>query len=203
MDAIDRMFRVLVQAVRDAQPRYLVQPFEVGELYQTLLPYRHFRRELDLDTNEDYELALMKLLSGAGGYLIVDDRMRDALEQELESPNPDLGAFRQFADAQVALSPAALQRESHTAQPGQQSPPDAGASVRIATPAEVAADAAAAADEARCRYCGGKLPRERRAVFCPHCGQNLTVINCSACGAELEFGWKFCVACGRPNGEGG
>jgi predicted RNA-binding Zn-ribbon protein involved in translation (DUF1610 family) len=197
MDAIDRMFTVLAQTVRDTQPRYLSQPFEVAELYQTLLPYRHFRRELALDTNEDYEITLMQLLSGARGYLIVDDRMRDALERELQSPNPDPGAFRQFADAQVALSPAALQRRTQTPEGTVDSAAVSGSTVRLETPASQAA-AAAAADGARCRYCTSKLPQGRKVVFCPNCGQNLTVMNCSACGAELEVGWKFCVACGRP-----
>jgi hypothetical protein len=202
MDAIDRMFTVLAQTVRDTQPRYLTQPFEVAELYQTLLPYRHFRRELALDTNEDYELTLMHLLSGARGYLIVDDRMRDTLARELQSPNPDPGAFREFAEAQVALSPAALQQHAPAA--GAAVPaavPHIGApTVRLSTPASMAA-AAAAVDEARCRYCSGKLPRARKVTFCPHCGQNLTVMNCGACGAELEIGWKFCVACGRSTGQ--
>ncbi|MDE3215350.1 MAG: zinc ribbon domain-containing protein [Gemmatimonadota bacterium] len=200
MDAIDRMFHVLVQAVRDSQPRYLTQPFEVAELYQTLLPYRHFRRDLALDTNEDYELALMQLLSGIRGYLIVDDRMRDALERELASPNPDPGAFRQFADAQVALSPAAVQKLGHTPEGAVEAARSSVSTVRLSTPASMAA-AAAAADEVRCRYCSGKLPQGRKVVFCPHCGQNLTVINCSACGAEVEVGWKFCVSCGRPTGR--
>jgi Double zinc ribbon len=200
MDAIDRMFTVLVQAVRDSQPRYLSQPFEVAELYQTLLPYRHFRRELALDTNEDYELTLMQLLSGIRGYLIVDDRMRDALERELGSPNPDPGAFRQFADAQVALSPVAVQRLGHTPEGGVDAPQASGSTVRLSTPASAAA-AAAAADEVRCRYCSGRLPQGRKVVFCPYCGQNLTVMNCSACGAEMEVGWKFCVSCGRPSGR--
>ncbi|MDE3126808.1 MAG: zinc ribbon domain-containing protein [Gemmatimonadota bacterium] len=200
MDAIDRMFHVLVQAVRDSQPRYLTQPFEVAELYPTLLPYRHFRRDLALDTNEDYELALMQLLSGIRGYLIVDDRMRDALERELASPNPDPGAFRQFADAQVALSPAAVQKLGHTPEGAVEAARSSVSTVRLSTPASMAA-AAAAADEVRCRYCSGKLPQGRKVVFCPHCGQNLTVINCSACGAEVEVGWKFCVSCGRPTGR--
>lgn len=200
MDAIDRMFHVLVRAVRDTQPRYLSQPFEVAELYQTLLPYRHFRRELALDTNEDYELALMQLLSGARGYLIVDDRMRDALERELASPNPDAGTFRQFADAQVALSPAAVQKLGHTPEGAVDATRTSASTVRLSTPASMAA-AAAAADEVRCRYCSGKLPQGRKVVFCPHCGQNLTVINCSACGAEVEVGWKYCVSCGRPTGR--
>ncbi|HEU4988319.1 MAG: zinc ribbon domain-containing protein [Gemmatimonadota bacterium] len=201
MDAIDRMFSVLARTVRDTQPRYLTQPFEVAELYQTLLPYRHFRRELALDTNEDYELTLMQLLSGARGYLIVDDRMRDALTRELQSPNPDPGAFREFADAQVGLSPAALQRQTLTPEGPIDATRGGASTVRLSTPASVAA-AAAAVDETRCRYCSGKLPPGRSVVFCPHCGQNLTVMNCSACGAELEVGWKYCVACGRPFGQG-
>jgi hypothetical protein len=202
MDVIDRMFTVLTQTVRNTQPRFLTQPFEVAELYQSLLPYRHFRRELALDTNEDYELTLMQLLSGARGYLIVDERMRDALTQELQSPNPDPGAFRQFGSAQVALSPAALQKQDlpTDARPGAPPTPAGGTStVRLSTPASAAA-AAAAVEGSRCRYCGGPLPHDRQVVFCPHCGQNLTVKNCSACGAELEVKWKFCVACGRSTG---
>lgn len=200
MDAIDRMFSVLARTVRESQPRYLTQPFEVAELYRTLLPYRHFRRELALDTNEDYELTLMQLLSGARGYLIVDDRMRDALDKELRSPNPDPGTFRQFADAQVALSPAALQRQVQTPEGAPEAGRTSGSTVRLKTP-DTVAGAAAAADELRCRYCGNKLPQGRKVVFCPHCGQNLTVMNCGACGAELEVGWKFCVACGRATGQ--
>ena len=48
-----------------------------------------------------------------------------------------------------------------------------------------------------CRYCGGTLPDGRRLTFCPHCGQDLTIQQCPACGTELEIGWKFCTTCGR------
>src|SRR5439155_982610 len=91
-------------------PQYVSQPFDVAELYQTILPYRHHRRDLALDSNEDYEIALTELLSGAREYLIVDERMRDTLRAELATPNPDPSAFKEFADASVALSPAALRR---------------------------------------------------------------------------------------------
>lgn len=57
-----------------------------------------------------------------------------------------------------------------------------------------AGDRGAACD---CRYCGGLLPRDRTATFCPSCGQNLTVRQCPACSAELDVGWRFCVCCGR------
>jgi hypothetical protein len=48
-----------------------------------------------------------------------------------------------------------------------------------------------------CRYCSAALPEGRSAKFCPHCGQNLTIQRCPACGTELEIDWKFCITCGR------
>ena len=108
MDNLDRMFRHLVRTVRAKYPQYLTQPFDVAELNQSILPYRHHRRELGLDTNEDYEITLTELLSGARDYLIVDDRMRDALRAELASTNPDPSAFKQFASATVSIAPSAL-----------------------------------------------------------------------------------------------
>jgi hypothetical protein len=48
-----------------------------------------------------------------------------------------------------------------------------------------------------CPHCKGALPAGRAITFCPHCGQDLTVQHCPACGSELEQGWKFCVTCGR------
>jgi predicted amidophosphoribosyltransferase len=44
------------------------------------------------------------------------------------------------------------------------------------------------------------LPEGRNITYCPHCGQNLTVVNCPACGTELDVGWKFCTTCGRAAG---
>jgi predicted amidophosphoribosyltransferase len=52
-----------------------------------------------------------------------------------------------------------------------------------------------------CRYCGGEIPEGRSIVFCPHCGQNITVRLCPACSAELEVEWRFCPTCGRGVGD--
>lgn len=52
-----------------------------------------------------------------------------------------------------------------------------------------------------CAYCKGPLPGGREVSFCPHCGQDLTLVHCPACGSELERGWKFCVTCGRAATE--
>lgn len=273
MDALDRTFRHLVQTIQARYPAYLSQPFEVGELYQNILPYRHHRRELGLETNQDYELVLLQLLSGARDYLIVDEHMRERLSRELASPHPDPGAFREFSTIQVALSPTAV-RQIQEGVFGQGQPAQATgtrtssseptqrltaqrAGAAAAAPAAAATAAATATTTAasskaglppsapaapptaplppaprrsssiitqptprasapgsgassrpsntivpqageQCRYCSGVLPAGRKITFCPHCGQNLTVMNCLACGTELELGWKFCTTCGRP-----
>src|ERR671924_1481422 len=108
MNALDRMFRVLVRTIREKQPALLSAPFTVAELYQQLLPYRHYRRELALETNQEYELVLMELLSGAGGYLDVDEQLRDELGKELASSSPEPSRVREFPEAHVALKSSAL-----------------------------------------------------------------------------------------------
>jgi hypothetical protein len=257
MDQLDRMYRTLVQTIRTNHPQYLTQPFEVAELYQTILPYRHHRRSLGFETNQDYEVTLLEMLSGERGYLLVDERMRDALRRELASPNPDPAAFRLFGSSQVSLAHEPLRQLEGTldtttdtasvrasgaaslpAQPAssggavaarsEPSPsvaapspalptasmeatrtaasprPSAGTIVPRGTPAAGASAEGipmergvipAAGEE--CRFCGGVLPPGRRLVFCPHCGQDLTVQHCLACGTELELGWRFCISCGR------
>lgn len=253
MDNIDRMYRHLVRTIRSRFPQYLVQPFEVAELHQTILPYRHHRRELGMETNEDYEITLTELLSGTRDYLIVDERMRDVLRAELSSANADPTAFKQFATTTVALSPAALR--SLEAGPSDAEPPARAAAAGSAgttgtapttviprtnnpslpsavsrkpapsaqpaapakavpsrsTPSVVRPSGASSVpgtgsvvprDGDRCRSCDEPLPPGRAITFCPHCGQNVTTMNCPACGSELEVGWNFCPACGRPAAAG-
>lgn len=229
MSKVERMYRHLVRTVRTKYTPLLTQPFEVGELYQTILPYRLHRRELGLETNQDYELTLLELLSGANGYLVVDDRMRDTLAAQLASPEPDLSVIRKFASEHVAFAPEALHRlEADARATGAQSVvrsgtpqvparmghartgsgampaiaiaptaglPNEGHSRRTPPPVDVA-------NGELCMFCKGELPAGRQISFCPHCGQDLTVLHCPACGGELERGWKFCVTCGRTAGDG-
>jgi hypothetical protein len=233
MDDIERMYRHLVRTIRAGFAPYLTQPFEVGELYQTILPYRLHRRELGLETNQDYEMAMLELLSGARGFLVVDDKMRDVLTAEHASPNADPGIVRDFASAHVALAPEPLRRletEGRTSGAQQQlsasgshpapttSPfrasgsgavsnaypnrssaamPTPAAGVPIEGPRRTARPITIAPTGENCPFCKGNLPAGRQLSFCPHCGQDLTVVHCPACGSELERGWKFCVTCGR------
>ena len=136
MDDLDRMFRRLVQNVRMSYPDLLSRPFEVSQLYQNLLPYRHNRRELEIETNQDYEIALMRLLSGERGYLVVEDGLQEAMRTELASRNPDTAAFRIYSSSHVSLAPEAVRRlesatgattpsrpSTPTAAPAPQAPP--------------------------------------------------------------------------------
>ena len=270
MDNLDRMYRHLVRVIRSRFPQHLVQPFTVADLNQTILPYRLHRRELGLETNDDYEVTLTELVAGARDYLIVDEKMRDTLGAALAEVNPDPSAFKQFAQSTVALSPSALRSldigldEAHPVSPQTSAPPVPPAITQQAKPAARAAaekKPAAAAQAAppppptprpapapsapapapappsarsaatpksspppeermptpttttktsggvrvvvpqagdRCRSCSEPLPAGRPITFCPHCGQNVTTLNCPACGSELELEWKFCPSCGRP-----
>jgi hypothetical protein len=181
---VDRMFRVLVRTLRTTNPALLSSSFSVGEIHQQILPYRHFRRELGLQSNQEYELTLMRLLSGEGGFLDVDEKLRDGLSAELASAAPEPSRVREFADSQVSIMPAALEAIGVEAPAAETVSPQFAAATK-------------AAEQAECRYCSNALPAGRTVNFCPFCGQNLRVRNCPACGAELESGWRFCLACGK------
>jgi hypothetical protein len=204
MDALDRMFHVLVRTLREKNPALLVAPFTVGELHSQILPYRHFRRELGLESNQEYELILMELLTGARGYLDVDERLRDELGKELVAATPDTARVREFAESHVSVNNAAQAKVPEA--PRVSTPTRAVAATPVgATPTSAidrisggnVAVGAGAVMDSRCRYCSGELPAGRDARFCPHCGQNLQVLNCPACGAEVEAGWRFCITCGK------
>jgi hypothetical protein len=206
MDALDRMFHVLVRTLREKNPALLDAPFTVGELHSQILPYRHFRRELGLESNQEYELILMELLTGARGYLDVDERLRDELGKELVAGTPATSRVRDFADAHLSVNNAAqakVPEAPRVSTPGRAMPatPPAGASASAYAMDRISGAitpvASSALSDSRCRYCSGELPGGRDVRFCPHCGQNLQVLNCPACGAEVEAGWRFCITCGK------
>ena len=214
MDELDRLFQRVVRAVRDARPEYLSRPFEVAELL-AFVPYRAVRAELGVETNDDYAHAVTRLLAGERGYVFADELMQDDLKAELASPNPDLAAYRSYANAHINLSqehsrqalevigpPAAGSVAESSSRPTELrpvTPRRAPASPPKAAPRapDPAAEGPKRAARPGCRYCGQALPEHREVHFCPSCGQNLLVRRCAACSAELDEGWKFCVSCGR------
>lgn len=190
MDDLDRLVRLLVQNVRNSHPQYLSQPVEVSELYQTLIPYRHNRTELEIETNQDYEAALCQLLSGERGYTTGDPALQSAMRKELASPNPNTAIFRDYAAARVTLTAEAVRHFADSPTSLQRA--TASSTTRAPSPSSNASTAGGS-----CRYCGGTLPDGRQVLFCPSCGQNLMVQRCPACGTELEIHWKYCITCGR------
>ena len=205
MDDLDRLFQRLVHSIRLRHPEYMTMPFTVQELYEDLVPYRHHRRELGIETNQDYEAAVSRLLSGERGYLRGDLAMQEKLAANQQEKVPDTGAFRDYANSKVNLAPEALAALGLDAAPKQSPAAAELANEKLTVTAEHQAPAQKTSEEVadelgaseNCRFCGGTLPDGRAITYCPHCGQNLAVRNCPACGTELEKNWRFCVTCGR------
>lgn len=218
MDELDRMFRRLVQNIRTGFPELLTRPFEVAQLYQQIIPYRLNRREMGLESAEEYELTLTKLLSGSRTLLLGDEEMQHALRAELESPNPDLTAFRAFATSMVSLAPDALR--ALDAQPALR--PSTGPSGPVVVPRSASEQAAMAARATEEVSVGARrvpeaaapsktqpAPSRRTPVTpdvassavdhdgCRYCGGTLPdgrdVVFCPHCGHNLTV--KHCPAC--------
>jgi Double zinc ribbon len=196
MDDLDRLFQRLVHNIRNGHAEYLSVPFTVQELYDTLVPYRHYRRDLGIETNQDYEAAVTRLLSGEKGYVRADKAMQDRLKEELESPHADVGAFRDFAETRISLVPEAVQKLG-VAVPSQNAGGYSGQGNGNGAQSTSFGGLATVDLADGCKFCGGTLPEGRTATYCPHCGQNLAAKHCAGCGAELDPIWKFCINCGK------
>ncbi|MHB8839136.1 MAG: zinc ribbon domain-containing protein, partial [Gemmatimonadaceae bacterium] len=116
-DQLERLFRILVRRIRDLRPEHLSRAFEVGEILRTFVPYRSTRVEVGVETAEDYEVLILRLLSGERGLLFADDAMQEDLRHELDSGNPDLRALHAYGTARVTLAQHAMRQvlESATA----------------------------------------------------------------------------------------
>ena len=217
MDEMDRMFRRLVHNVRAGFPDLLTRSFEVSALYQTLIPYRLNRGELGIDSAEEYELALMRLLAGARGMLNGDPDMQAALQAELESPNPDLSSFRAWATASVSInatavralesqsavairptmtSPAASTRQAEMAGRATLEVAASVAAAPMASPAPAPASPRASATVAMAPKPRPVAPAPVASIASPHHAHGP---GCRYCGGELPDGREahFCPHCGQ------
>lgn len=101
---VEQLHHSLVDALRRTRPQALNRPVTVAEIYQDLVPYRTARTEVGFEMNADYEHALLRLLAGEGDLARIEPReVRDKLRMELESPNPDVGLFRNYAACDVLV----------------------------------------------------------------------------------------------------
>jgi hypothetical protein len=213
-EILTRFHRTLVEEIRHRRPEYLHEPFTVAEIYQNLVPYGTHRDRLGIAMNGDYEDALLRILAGEGGYLILDSEPAlRVLREELESSNPNTGVYREYAAVDVRLDPARLPFAGLVArdatEAAQHAEVDEAISVDdLAPEAEGAAwaadgDAGATrgADTAEsCRWCRAELPNRPHLKFCPFCGTDIHVVPCPGCGEELLPEWRFCIQCGTEVG---
>ncbi len=135
-DELERLFRILVRRVRDVRPENLSRPFEVAEILRTFVPYRAHRADVGVETAEDYEVLVLRLLSGERGFVFADDAMQEDLRRELDSGNPDLRALHAYGTARVTLAQHAMRQVLEA------SPPAHAAAVTPAAPAAPAAPTA-------------------------------------------------------------
>ncbi len=201
-DDLDRLFARLVRVLAEDAPGRLAVPFPACEVYERLVPYRSDRSILRVATRQDYEMAVLRLLSGERGYASLEPGdIREALRREAGESNADTGLFRQFPDAILSLNRIAAERflrgDGAYAPPPPSLPldsPQAGEVVE--QPGEMEVDATE-----QCPYCGETLPAGRKVNFCPQCGQPPSgELRCPACGGEVDVGWRYCVSCGRATG---
>ena len=116
MDNLDRMYRHLVRTIRTKFPQYLTQPFDVAALQQTILPYRLHRRELGLETNEDYEIALTELLARAqnGVPIATIPATRRAMTRTPTQATPPQTQSATMPAATAVATPAAEHKKHST-----------------------------------------------------------------------------------------
>ena len=200
MTDLERFFRRIVSNLAAIDPRRLQEPLPLAEIPVAIVPYRANRRALQVDTSEEYEMVLLRLCAGEGGYVRTDpEAVRLKFEEEIRSPNPDLEVIHRFEDVTITLRPDRVDRAllQHQAQVFEQE--------AVETPVS-RPDDPPTFDEAQeiveeeivgsqCAYCGATLP-ERPVKFCPHCGQSQVAMVCPACHADVEPGWRHCVNCG-------
>jgi hypothetical protein len=109
MDDLERLFRHLVEVLTTNHPNRLGAAFQVSELYQSILPYRKYKKQLGFEWKEDYGMAVLRLLAGEADYVTVEPaEVREQLILEARATNPNPGAFREFAAARVKLNGTAL-----------------------------------------------------------------------------------------------
>ena len=210
MEDLSRFFRQIVRNLAATDPAQLRQPLPLGDIRRTILPYRANRRALRLETSEDYELVLIRLCAGEGGFARTEpDDVHAEFAAEALSSNPDLTIVHRHENAVVILNEEQLVRaldparelafapsDQRFAPPAPREPtplPDPPAPVKA-----VSKPPAGLPPPAMCRACSGKLPPGRSVKFCPHCGESQALTHCPECQTELEPAWRHCVACGAP-----
>lgn len=201
-------------------------PISVAELHRRLLPYPVCRDRLGYASKAEYDADFLALLADSGALEVPEAALREAVERELDSPEPGLALLQRFAASEIRMNLGGIETGPPIAAmettkgrgdliPGLDDPllvPRDEAADALGLGPEVEAgdtdvprseepegEAPAASDDPAeaCRSCGGDLPRRDGVRFCPHCGADQLAWPCPACGEEVERGWSYCAMCGK------
>jgi hypothetical protein len=190
---LERFFRRMVSNLAATDAPRLRAPLPLADILVSIVPYRSNRRALGLESSEEYEMVLLRLCAGEGGFARTDpEDVRQTFVEAVASANPDLEVLHRFEDVTIILHPGRVEQALLRG-----TPPHVD-DVEEVTAEEVAEDDAAVHEESsgsQCVYCGGALPG-RPVNFCPHCGQSQVAMVCPDCHADVEAGWRHCVNCG-------
>lgn len=226
MTEIERFAALLLAEMRaeGARPEAALG---VGALLDRTFPYKMARRTLQLESAEDYEAMVLRLIAEEAGIVVTEPA--DAAEMArttLASRIPDLDVLRLLRSASVTFTDDAITRLDGVRILPSKPPESATADVAFeATPESIepslerervfpirrhteVADATRVATPpppigaATCWSCGAPPPPGRRMNFCVACGADQRAPTCGGCGAAVERSWKHCPDCGQVLGGG-
>jgi hypothetical protein len=192
---LERFFERLVRNLVAIDSARVKQPVAVVDIKTTVMPYRTNRRALGLESSEEYEELLVRLVGEEGGLVkTTPSDVAEWCQRQMASLTPDLSGIPGQANAAVTVTPAALARVLG---------PAAMANIEAGKPATSGSTGELPLPPEKCPHCSTTLPSNRAVNFCPVCGRSVTMIPCDNCGADLEPGWRFCVNCGQDVAEAG
>jgi len=226
MDELTRFARRLVEQLT-ASKEGVNRAVPIGQIREKILPYRTHRRTLLLESVEDYETVLLRLVAGERGFVrTLPPAAAKRCQDELAGANPDLGVLDELADSTIqitSLAAAQIVGDDDQGTVALSDPPVIGSEAKQPRrPAEIAsvaprppqsdkvqyrrtAEIASVAPRPQgdnslpeCRHCHHVMPAGRTVVFCPWCGGRLIPFTCARCQTELDSEWRHCITCGAP-----
>ena len=125
MTDLERLFRRLVDNLIAIDPSRLHRPIALGDLLTSVIPYRTNRRSLSIDSAEDYDMLVLRLCAGEGGFIrMASEEIAKVFRDQVTSPNPDLTVLHDHEKAELSLGTEPL---AHALGPGPEeayAPPD-------------------------------------------------------------------------------
>ena len=221
MNDLERLYRQLVATLSANGPARWQDPMRLSDL-MNVLPYRSARRILNIDSSEEFELLMLRLAGGEGGYMSTEpEAVGQRFALEAVSTNPELGVLREFRDAHLMFAPAPLMKvlagstgdESYAppqpvaAAPAPTLPPPPPATPTFAPARSTLATSAPAPRNAAAT---AGAPSVRKAVTAPGAATSPAAApvpdanRCTACDRPLPTGRtvNFCPHCGQGQAIG-